>query len=247
MPRRSLQTLLILLTTALAGLSQLARAASPYQLSGSVVRLISHGCSGTVIHTEPGRSFILTCAHAFAGPERTKRIVLDVPATQPTQPATVGIQLVEVDYDADLALLLLRAGPLEFVTPVGPDGHRCRGHQLLSVGYDAMRMPAVQVQAHLVSADGKSEYTAERPIPGRSGGALFDVTDGYLVGVVSGYEILGPRRGIYVSHQAILGFLKRVEGKPVLLSPVPVRQPLPVRPAPRVIEWVTPAPIPCPT
>jgi hypothetical protein len=208
----------IVLLLLLHGYEQQAGAAEPVsedRLAAAVVRIISHGCSGTVIRTEPGRSFILSCGHAFAGGDRTRPITLDVPTTRPGTRQKVGIQLLAVDYGADLALLLLRAGPVEFAAPVGPDGHRAGRHRLLSVGYDAMRLPAVQLPCHLLSEGLRVQYTVEKPGHGRSGGALLDATDGYLIGVVSGYEVDGPGRGIYVSHAAILNFLRRCEGKAI--------------------------------
>src|SRR5207253_9927063 len=81
------------------------------------------------------------------------------------------------------------------------------------VGYDNMQLPAVHLPSTLLQDTGRLAYTRERPWHGRSGGALFDVQGCYLIGVVSGYEVNG--RGIYVSHRAILDFLRRCEGKPV--------------------------------
>jgi hypothetical protein len=172
-----------------------------------VVRLPSHGASATVIHTEPGKSYLLSCAHAFLGNERTKPIVLDAPARKRLAPQQVGIQIVDIDYETHLSLLFLPAGPLDFVCPVAPAG--IQPARLLSVGYDEMRLPAHVLPAHVVQVSAEVTYTKERPGHGRSGGALIDSDHGYLVGVVQGYELDGPRRGIYVSHQAILSFLAR--------------------------------------
>ena len=69
--------------------------------------------------------------------------------------------------------------------------------------------PAVQASATLLGSTGGTTYTRERPGHGRSGGALIDPVAGVLVGVVQGYEVDGRRRGMYVSHLAILQFLSR--------------------------------------
>src|SRR2546421_12471752 len=75
-----------------------ARAVTPQErLSLAVVRIISHGCSGTVIYSEEGRSFILSCGHAFRGSDRNRPVVLDVPATRPGPPQNPGIQVLETD------------------------------------------------------------------------------------------------------------------------------------------------------
>jgi hypothetical protein len=173
----------------------------------AVVRLPSHGASGTVIHTEPGRSLILSCAHAFEGAARTTPVTLDVPRVHPGPPRKARIRLIALDYALDLSLVELNDGPLDYVCPVAPAGHRAG--RCLSVGYDEMRLPARQASATLLGSDRGISFTRERPWHGRSGGALIDFDAGYLIGVVQGYEVTGPRRGLYVSHQAILQFLKR--------------------------------------
>jgi hypothetical protein len=171
----------------------------------AVVRLPSHGASATVIATEPGQTLLLGCAHAFQGRDRTKPIVVDVPAAHAHSPRHVGTQLLKVNYEDDLSLVLLCAGPVDYVCPVAAMGHR--PGNLVSVGYDEMRLPAQVLPAHIVHLSAEITYTRERPWHGRSGGALIDSQAGSLVGVVQGYEITGPCRGMYVSHRAILRFL----------------------------------------
>jgi Trypsin-like peptidase domain len=201
----------LLLAGALSGATGLrqAHAATPNELARAVVRLPSHGASATVISTADGQSWLLTCAHAFQGADRHKRIVVDAPARAPLAwPKGVGIQLLDADYDSDLALLLLHDGPLDFAAAVAPQGH-VPGRRLLSVGYDEMRVPARERPATILVNTGSITFTRERPWHGRSGGALLDLDSGYLIGVVSGYEVTGQRRGIYVAHAAILRFLDR--------------------------------------
>ncbi len=173
----------------------------------AVVRLPSHGASGTVIHTEKGRSLILSCAHAFEGQARTTPIQLDVPCRNPGPPRPGRIRLLAVDYRLDLSLLELNDGPLDYVCPVAPAAHR--PGRCLSVGYDEMRLPAQRASATLLGSDRGITFTREIPWHGRSGGALLDRDAGCLIGVVQGYEVGGERRGLYVSHAAILEFLRK--------------------------------------
>ncbi len=187
----------------------------------AVVRLISHGASATVIHTEPGRTLVLGCAHAFEGKDRYKPIVIDAPDPAPGALKRGGNRLLAVDYQADLSLVEMQVGPLPYVCPVAPAGHR--PGQLLSVGYDQMRWPATARPATLLGSDAQHSYTREKPWHGRSGGALLDIASGTVVGVVSGYseerrqlfavEVTPQGRGIYVSHEAILRFLARPQGQ----------------------------------
>jgi hypothetical protein len=194
-----LAAFVLLLVTTTPGRAQQDNAAI-----SAVVRMPSHGASATVIYTEPHRTYVLSCAHAFEGNDKVKPIKLDLPATSTTAAKNVGITLVAVDYQADLSLLEMHDGPVEFVCSVAPRNFRV-GSSLLSVGYDEMRLPALRLPAHVVLQNGGTTFTREAPWHGRSGGALIDGK--YVVGVVSGYETTQPRRGIYVSHTAIVDFL----------------------------------------
>ena len=91
----------LLLAGALSGTGlRQAHAATPSELARAVVRLPSHGASATVIDTAVGQSWLLSCAHAFQGADRNKRIIVDAPARAPLGwPKDVGIQLLDVDYD----------------------------------------------------------------------------------------------------------------------------------------------------
>ncbi|MBL8799961.1 MAG: trypsin-like peptidase domain-containing protein [Planctomycetia bacterium] len=192
----------------------------------AVVRLPSHGASATVIETRAGATWLLGCAHAFEGNDRLKPIRLDVPVPAAGAPKQAAIRLLAVDHRADLSLIFLNDGPLPYAAPVAPAGH-APGRHVLSIGYDAMRWPAQQAPATLLGSAASTTYTREHPVPGRSGGALLDADRGWLIGVVQGYETAGPRRGLYVSHAAILRFLQGQRGPP-----------------PRE---AVPRPLPCPT
>src|SRR5262249_44563132 len=129
--------------------------------------------------------------------------------------------LLDVDYDTDLSLVLLEDGPLPYVAPVAPAGHRPGAH-VLSIGYDEMKWPAQQRATTLIGFTATTTYTREWPGHGRSGGALLDADKGWLIGVVQGYEVTGQRRGMYVSHTSILRFLERqrtAKALPPLTSP----------------------------
>lgn len=162
----------------------------------------SHGISGTVIFVGGGKSTILSCAHGFRGQDRTKHITIDAPAPNPGQAARPGTRLLKVDYESDLSLIEV-AAELPYSTPVAPIGHH--PGRLLSAGYDEMKWPATQRTATFLGSAGNLTYTRERPWHGRSGGGLLDVDNGYLIGVVQGYEVNG--RGMYASHAAICRFL----------------------------------------
>ncbi len=180
----------------------------------AVVRIGSHGGSGTVIFTTAGRSLILSCAHAFQGNDRSKAIVIDVPTPTPGPAQRPGVRLLAVDYRADLSLIEMLAGPLPYVCPVAPVNHRAG--RLLSVGFDEMALPAKMRPATSLGSQGAITFTRERPWHGRSGGGLIDLDSGYLVGVVQGYsgpqdrrEVVSGCTGMYASLTAIQSFLSK--------------------------------------
>ena len=169
----------------------------------AVVRLPSHGGSGTVIATTQHHTFILSCAHAFQAEDALKPIQIDgeqVPAGPP--------RLVAVDYEHDLSLIEIPAGNAANVAPVAGPGHTPSA-RLLSVGYDEMRLPATERPVHIVKTDRDITWTREPPWHGRSGGALLDLDQGVLIGVVSGYVNYPEGPGLYVSHREIGLFLER--------------------------------------
>jgi hypothetical protein len=95
-------------------------------------------------------------------------------------------------------------------------------------------MPPMRVPTHILSTAGDTTFTREAPWHGRSGGALIDIKNKYVIGVVSGYETDYPRRGIYVSSETVANFLDayvaRVNQKqhfPPRLSPTPAPCPWP--------------------
>lgn len=182
---------------------------------GAIVRIPSHGGSGTVIATGPGWSLILSAAHCFEGSARTKPIALDV-IMPSAAVGRVGIQLLGTDKAADVALVRLNYGPLPHISPVAPSGFQ--PGPCLSGGFDDMKFPGEYRLANIIerSPDGYY-YTREAPWHGRSGGGLIDARTGYLVGVCSGYTGQHSRneaargKGVYAGLPSILAFLRRTK------------------------------------
>ena len=185
--------------------------------SDAVVRLTSHGGSGTVIATGEGWSLILTCYHCFNGGSRSKAVAIDMPHPAPGEAKKVGVKVIALgSMDNDLALLQLNAGPLPYVSPVAPVGFKPR--DCWSCGYDEMKTPAKVRPATVVATWGGTYKTDTRPWHGRSGGGLIDKEKGYLVGVCSAYtgpsnraEVMRGENGIYVSLPAIQRFLAKAK------------------------------------
>lgn len=197
----------------------------------AVVRLKAYGCSGTIVGTTQGASYILTCSHAFSdGHWKTVPFEMDTYSPKPTgYPIKVGATLIKNRPDLDLALLRLNAGPLHYVAQVAPVGFK--PGVCLSIGHDKMATQATIKYAHISHTSGPITYTKESPWHGRSGGGLFDQATGYLVGAVTGYTGSPKHQtgGIYVSHSAILQFLGMTAPK--------------VQESPKVEEFRQPAPL----
>src|SRR5579871_114869 len=207
-----------LLATSLAAvlvgvIAQVANAANEQY---AVVRIPSHGASATVIDTAQGYSWILGCGHAYQGSSRNKPMVFDICRANQGPPKQVGSKLVFLDYEADLSLVLLNDGPLEYVSPVAPRGFNPSGDNILSCGFDKMEFPMHQVPTTILSDEGGTWYTREKPWHGRSGGGLIDITKGQLIGTCQGYETpysSPSRRGMYVDLATIHNFLDRYRAK----------------------------------
>ena len=196
----------------------------------AVMRLKSHGASGTVIYSDGTRSLILSCAHMFldrnnreSAAMRNKPIVMDgTPGA--TAPTRLGkTRVLAIDSQLDLSLIEVDIA-MPYVAPVAAIPKT--GRRLISVGYDDMKWPVTNRPATITQDRGDTTLTREKPWHGRSGGALLDRDTGELVGVVSGYgsgrfvfEIAASNRGnwreigdgygVYVSHAAILRFVAK--------------------------------------
>jgi hypothetical protein len=184
----------------------------------AVVRIKSHGASGTIVATTQGRSWILSCCHMFFGAmdriDETllnKRLVIDGPEQPNAAPKRSAARVLAADPLADLSLIEIDNGPFNYI-PVAAAGFR-PGPNLLSAGYDWMKWPIATRLATIVMESSAWTYTRERPVQGRSGGGLFDLDARVLIGVVNGYELSGQHRGIYVAHAAIVKFMSKSKGR----------------------------------
>lgn len=180
----------------------------------ATVRIKSHGASGTIIATSEGKSWILGCAHMFMDfrdnsidPELAqKRLRIDGPV-QPYAPKSMAeAKLIAADPHLDLCLIVIENGPFHYL-PVAKIGHK-PSYDIRSIGYDEMAWPITNQHATILITGANWTHTREKPWHGRSGGGLIDAEARVLIGVVHGYETRGQKRGIYVSHEAVLRFLE---------------------------------------
>ncbi|SRR6266446_3849503 len=97
------------------------------------------------------------------------------------------VQARALDVPNDLALVRLDWGPAPYVCPV-LDLYQYQGQpkHLIAVGYDELKIPAVQRECHYVRKEACWTVTKESMFHGSSGCSL-QSDDGYLCGVYTGY------------------------------------------------------------
>jgi len=204
----------------------------------TVVRIKVHGPnsigfgSGTIIHSTPEESIILTCAHIFhleGGPQAQpapakfpRKISIDLfdgnlrgQMVHPVE--TVAAKAVDYDFTHDVGLIVIHPGRRLPASPVVPTGWQPRaGDGMTTVGCsqgnDATAWSTKVVEPNFgAPGDGRPAYQGtlclSAPYQGRSGGGLY-TGDGYVAGVCdfADYE---NNRGIYAAPASIHRMLAR--------------------------------------
>jgi thiol-disulfide isomerase/thioredoxin len=200
------------------------------------IRVLARGSvgfgSGTVIHSSPGESLILTCAHIFklegqrqAPPQRFPRKIMvdlfdgklhgDHPAQVHYVESLEG-QAVDYDFNVDVGLIRIRPGRRLAAARVVPAHWQARAKMLMmtvgcSEGQDATAWETVVQNPQMHGLSGNPAYQAIEcriaPKQGRSGGGLF-TTDGYIAGVCNFAEPQGDH-GLYATPRSIYSVLDR--------------------------------------
>jgi thiol-disulfide isomerase/thioredoxin len=189
--------------------------------------------SGTVIHSTPDESLIITCAHIFkldgrrqAAPSQfPRRIMVDLfdGKLRGTQPAQVHyLESVEgkaVDYDfvRDVGLIRIRPGRRLPACRVVPAHWEPKARMKMltvgcSEGHDATAWHTSIVRPRIQGfLAGNSDYEAVEcmiaPKQGRSGGGLF-TEDGYIAGICNFAEPQGDH-GLYATPRSMYSILDR--------------------------------------
>ena len=161
-----------------------ALAAHPYD---SVARL-SAGGSGTLVLARNGQGLVITNAHVVATVAETQ---VYWPAVEQTRTG----KTVYVNYDLDLALLLVENPPVPVVKTSFP-----KKPSIVAAGYpyydrQHLHWQSGMIHRHLMAL---SEVSA-RPVAGMSGGAVFSL-DGRMVGVVKSEN---PEYGYMISRHVL--------------------------------------------
>ena len=178
--------------------------------------------SGTVVHSTPDSSLILTCAHLFADQKNQvvsgKAFPLPIsvelfdgtPNAKPTR--KLDGSLIRADYDRDVALVKIEPGdPIPFSRIVPPTEVFEQDQHVRVMGCAEGHNPTmfdtriVHPEAHGPSPTYLGIECEKRPKQGRSGGGLF--TDGgYLLGVTDFAEQY-EAKGLYAHPRSIYALL----------------------------------------
>ncbi len=191
--------------------------------------------SGTIIHSTPDQSLILTCAHIFklegsrqASPERfPRKIVIDLfdGKLRGTNVKQVGYlesvegEAVDYDFTRDVGLIRIRPGRKLPASRVVPAHWEPKSKPLpmkmltlgCSEGDDATAWYTKILNPRMQGLAGNPAYEAiecwNAPKQGRSGGGLF-TTDYYIAGVCNFAEPRG-NHGLYATPRSIYSILDR--------------------------------------
>ena len=179
--------------------------------------------SGTIIHSEPGKTLILTCGHIFRHFDDTGLIEVDV--FQGDRPRMYDGELVKFDLKADVGLISISTLETLAASRVARQSLNS-GQLVFSVGCGGGEPPS-KLQHRVTSTTkfpaGYVECTGT-PIQGRSGGGLFSVN-----GEVSGVCVLADpaaRRGLYTSLESIHALLDRCGYSSIYRNAAEITEPL---------------------
>lgn len=188
--------------------------------------------SGTIIHSTPEQSIILTCAHIFkmeghrpVPPSKFPlKIAIDLfdgklggPSGQQVHPTeTVDGEAIDYDFDRDVGLIRIRPGRRLLASRVVPPTWVPRTQEKMttvgcSLGQDATAWSTSILNPTVRGLTGNATYEAieckSAPKQGRSGGGLY-TKEGYVAGVCDFAEPRGDV-GLYATPRSIYSILDR--------------------------------------
>ncbi|MEO0531622.1 MAG: trypsin-like peptidase domain-containing protein [Planctomycetota bacterium] len=194
-------------------------------LASSVRLTVTEGTSssygtGTIIDARQGEALVVTCAHLFRDENnqplnvsgRLQIELFDASTGAPKVSQRVAGELVSYDFDADVALVAIRADGVPPTLRVASSPGDIRpGDGVRSVGCDLGADPTVResrvVDLNRYNGPPNIETTGA-PVQGRSGGGLFNAA-GQLIGICN-FADDAADEGIYAGLASIHAQLDRV-------------------------------------
>ena len=166
--------------------------------------------TGTIIHSESGRSTILTCAHIFSKVSPSAKVEVEV--FQGSDILKYPGKLIGGNRDADIAFVSIpTTGQVPVAQLVAADKEPASGQTVFSMGCANGAEPT-QMNMRVLKYnyfEGPENITCEKdPAKGRSGGGLFN-SSGELIGVCSG-AFRDTKEGLYTGANAVRDLAKRL-------------------------------------
>lgn len=167
---------------------------------------ISFG-SGTIVHSEPGRTLIVTCGHIFRNVNDSAKVEVDV--FENGKSATYVASIEDFDLEADVGLLRITTHSTVSSAPVAPATVVLKKLQRVgcigcSGGADPTRDQIEITEINKYDGPDTIECSTT-PVQGRSGGGLFNA-EGQLIGVCIAAvkeEPLGVYAHVFCVHKLL--------------------------------------------
>lgn len=181
---------------------------------GAAVREVG---TGTIIHSVPAETLVLTCAHFFLDLQKSGSSVT-VEVFEGGEARAFAATVVGGNHTLDLAVIRIVPQRVLSVTPIPATAPALTvGQSLVSFGCDLGKPPA-RLEMELVAINrylgpGNLVCTVD-PVSGRSGGGLYS-SSGELVGVCSCAE-REKSEGLYMAWTAVVSLLKELQLEHVL-------------------------------
>lgn len=177
--------------------------------------------TGTIIDSRPGRTIILTCGHIIRDASKSAKFEVDLFLNGKTD--TLIASVVDADYEADVGLLSI---PTDVVLPsshVATKEYQSQvGHGVLNIGCSSGQDPTLQklkiTALNPYQGPDNIECTG-LPVPGRSGGGLFNEKN-EIVGIcIAANE--KDNRGLYCGLKPIHQLLEKANLGHIIPSSTP--------------------------
>ncbi|MEY3174087.1 MAG: hypothetical protein RLZZ436_2001 [Planctomycetota bacterium] len=198
-----------------SGLVEAAEATVRVQVEGRSSeggRTVREVGTGTIIHSVPAETLVLTCAHFFLNLQKSGSTVT-VEVFENGRPEAFSATVVGGSHTLDLAVLRIvprRVLPAVAIAAKQPEVNP--GQELVSFGCDAGRPPG-RLDTALVAINkylGADNLVCTKdPATGRSGGGLY-TADGTLVGVCSCAD-REKSQGLYMAWKSVLAMLQELK------------------------------------
>ncbi len=186
---------------------------------------INYG-SGTIIHSTPGISYILTCGHIFRKMTDASKVDVDI-FTGDRFESYLG-KVVKYDLDADVGLISIPTDGVLPVARLAVSGSQLpKGESVVSVGCSGGQPPTTQnlvvTALNRYTGPDNVECTGV-PVQGRSGGGLFNL-ENEVVGVCIAADPK-EKRGLYAGLKPILDLVASCGLESIIRKPQPTAPPV---------------------